>query len=161
MQETWVQFLGWKDPLEKRTATHFSILAWRIPWTHFSILAWRIPGSPWGHKELDMTERLSLTQSQVLDLVFFLPAPTRIIFYSMPYVLIWVLLCFYNSLSNLIYFTSPFSPHINSFWWCTITHHRDVLKISDRDAVDRLFGLFPFFHFIDNALRNSLYVCRL
>ena len=33
MQETWVQFLGWKDPLEKEIATHFSILAWRIPWT--------------------------------------------------------------------------------------------------------------------------------
>ena len=33
MQETWVQSLGWKDPLEKATATHSSILAWRIPWT--------------------------------------------------------------------------------------------------------------------------------
>ena len=33
MQETWVQFLGWEDPLEKEMATHFSILAWRIPWT--------------------------------------------------------------------------------------------------------------------------------
>ena len=33
MQETWVQSLGWKDPLEKGTATHPSILAWRIPWT--------------------------------------------------------------------------------------------------------------------------------
>ena len=33
MQETWVQFLGWEDPLEKGTATHSSILAWRIPWT--------------------------------------------------------------------------------------------------------------------------------
>ena len=33
MQETWVQFLGWKDPLEKEIATHSSILAWRIPWT--------------------------------------------------------------------------------------------------------------------------------
>ena len=32
-QETWVQSLGWKDPLEKGTATHSSILAWRIPWT--------------------------------------------------------------------------------------------------------------------------------
>ena len=31
MWETWVQSLGWKDPLEKRTATHSSILAWRIP----------------------------------------------------------------------------------------------------------------------------------
>ena len=33
MQETWVQFLGWEDPLEKEMATLFSILAWRIPWT--------------------------------------------------------------------------------------------------------------------------------
>ena len=30
---TQVQFLGWEDPLEKGTATHFSILAWKIPWT--------------------------------------------------------------------------------------------------------------------------------
>jgi len=33
MWETWVQSLGWKDPLEKGKATHSSILAWRIPWT--------------------------------------------------------------------------------------------------------------------------------
>ena len=33
MQETWVQSLGQKDPLEKGMATHSSILAWRIPWT--------------------------------------------------------------------------------------------------------------------------------
>ena len=32
-QETWVQSLGWEDPLEKRMATHSSILAWIIPWT--------------------------------------------------------------------------------------------------------------------------------
>ena len=31
MLETWVQSLGLEDPLEKRTATHSSILAWRIP----------------------------------------------------------------------------------------------------------------------------------
>ena len=33
MQETWVWFLGWEDPLEKETATHSSILAWRTPGT--------------------------------------------------------------------------------------------------------------------------------
>ena len=33
MQETWVQFLGLEDPLEKEMATHSSILAWRITWT--------------------------------------------------------------------------------------------------------------------------------
>ena len=31
--ETWVQYLGWEDPLEKEMTTHSSILAWRIPWT--------------------------------------------------------------------------------------------------------------------------------
>ena len=41
MCETWVQSLGWEDPLEKGTATNSSILAWRIPW---------------GRKESDMTE---------------------------------------------------------------------------------------------------------
>ena len=33
MQETWVRFLDWEDPLEKEMATHCSILAWRIPGT--------------------------------------------------------------------------------------------------------------------------------
>ena len=32
-RETWVQFLGQEDLLEKEMATHSSILAWRIPWT--------------------------------------------------------------------------------------------------------------------------------
>ena len=51
IQETWVRFLGWEDPLEKGMATHFSILTWRILWTEE-------PGKLWGHKELVMTERL-------------------------------------------------------------------------------------------------------
>ena len=33
MQETWVQFLGREDPLEKNMAIHSNILAWEIPWT--------------------------------------------------------------------------------------------------------------------------------
>ena len=36
VQETWVQSLDWEDPLEKGTANHSSILAWRIPWTEES-----------------------------------------------------------------------------------------------------------------------------
>ena len=32
VQETWVRFLGWEDPLVKEMATHSSILAWRISW---------------------------------------------------------------------------------------------------------------------------------
>ena len=55
MLETRVQSLGWEDPLEKEMATHSGILAWRIPLTEE-------PGGlygPWGHKELDTTERLT------------------------------------------------------------------------------------------------------
>ena len=33
MQETWVQYLVWEDPLEKGMATDSSILAWEVPWT--------------------------------------------------------------------------------------------------------------------------------
>ena len=44
--ENWIQSLGWEDPLEKGKASHSSILAKRMPWTH---------------KELDTTEKLSLS----------------------------------------------------------------------------------------------------
>ena len=33
MRETWVQSLGWEDPLEKEMAIHSRIIAWKIPWT--------------------------------------------------------------------------------------------------------------------------------
>ena len=33
MGETWVQSLGWEDPLENEMATHSNTLAWKIPWT--------------------------------------------------------------------------------------------------------------------------------
>ena len=42
MQETWVLSLSWEDPLEKGTATHSSILAWRIPWTMQSMGSQRV-----------------------------------------------------------------------------------------------------------------------
>ena len=40
--ETWVQSLGWEDPLEKGAATHSSILAWRIPRTVESVGSGRL-----------------------------------------------------------------------------------------------------------------------
>ena len=55
-QEMWVQPLGWDNLLEKEIASHFSILAWRIPWKEE-------PGGlqSMGSKELDTTERLTLS----------------------------------------------------------------------------------------------------
>ena len=47
----WVRSLGWEDPLEEDTATHSSVLAWRIPQTE-SLAGY----SPQGHKETDTTE---------------------------------------------------------------------------------------------------------
>ena len=56
MQEPLVWFLGWEDPLEEDTATHFSVLNWKIPQTQ------ELEGySPWGCKELDMTEQVTHT----------------------------------------------------------------------------------------------------
>ena len=42
IRETWVQSLGWEDPLEKRKATHSSILVWRIPWAMKSMGSYRV-----------------------------------------------------------------------------------------------------------------------
>ena len=56
MQETWVQSLGQKDPLEKGMTTPSSTVAWKIPWIE-DYMGY----SPWGDKELDTTERLTLS----------------------------------------------------------------------------------------------------
>ena len=46
MRETWVQSLGWEDPLEKDVTTHSSILAWRIPWIEASQVALVVKNPP-------------------------------------------------------------------------------------------------------------------
>ena len=66
MRETWVQYLGWEDPLEKGIATHSSILAWRIPWTEEPGGLQYTGSQRGGHKESDTTERLSLFQRMKL-----------------------------------------------------------------------------------------------
>ena len=59
MRDTWVQSLGWEDPLEKGMATHSSILAWRIPWTVLYIY------SPWGRAK----SRARLSDSHLVGAV--------------------------------------------------------------------------------------------
>ena len=58
--DTWVQSLGWEDLLEKGMATHSNILAWRIHGVD----------SPWGHKESDTTDRLSLSHIHIYVYVY-------------------------------------------------------------------------------------------
>ena len=66
MQETWIESLGWDDPLEKGMATHSSILAWRIPWTEETGKL-----QSWDRKESDMTEPHTHTTLSVAEEAFF------------------------------------------------------------------------------------------
>ena len=61
MGETQVRSLGWEDPLGKGTATHFSILAWRISWTEKPR---GLQSMGLGHKKSDRTEQLTLSLSK-------------------------------------------------------------------------------------------------
>ena len=65
MQETWVQSLGWEDPLEEGMATHSSILAWRNRHGQRSLAGY----SPWGHKKLDIIEQLSMHAATITFLL--------------------------------------------------------------------------------------------
>ena len=60
-EEAWVPSLDQEDPLEEEMATHSSILVWRIPWT-------KEPGrlSPWGCKEVDMTEATEYARTTLI-----------------------------------------------------------------------------------------------
>ena len=57
VRETRVPSLGWEDPLEKRMATHSSILAWEVPWTEEPTCRLQCMGL----QESDVTEQLTHT----------------------------------------------------------------------------------------------------
>ena len=56
--KTQVRSLSGEDPLEKGMTTHLSVLAWRISWTEEP---GGLQSNPWGHKESDRTERITLS----------------------------------------------------------------------------------------------------
>ena len=66
MQETWVQSLGWEDPLEEGKATHSSILAWRIPWT----VKWHLNEKPkwtfWATQEMPVAHVGAIYKRSIL-----------------------------------------------------------------------------------------------
>ena len=106
-------WIGWfsaclLSSMEKGKATHSSILAWRIPWT------W----SPWGHKESDMTEQLSLTVLGIGDTTVI----TELVLEALSLVKVQVIICKFllHLLTALIlifkiYTTSIWSFYLNMF----------------------------------------------
>ena len=79
LQEAWVRYLGWEDPLEEGVAAHSSILAWRIPMDGG---AWWATG--YGVAESDMTKRLNTAHDTI---------PVFLIVLSLLFVVLF-LLCF-------------------------------------------------------------------
>ena len=75
-QETWIQLLGWEDPLRKAWQPTPVFLS-EFPWT-------KGPGcSPWGHKELDTTERLNTAQHTLFEAFIFLTVLFSLTFFSL------------------------------------------------------------------------------
>ena len=65
MWEIWIQSLGWEDPLEKGTATHSIILAWRVPQTVQSMGSQRV-----GHDQATFILILTFNIQVNLDMKF-------------------------------------------------------------------------------------------
>ena len=97
MWETWVQFLGQEDPLEKEMATHSSILTWRIPWTE----------EPGGLQSMG-SQRVGHEHSFVCLLAISISSSVQCFFMSFLYFLIVLLLWSFES--------SLYSLDTNSFF---------------------------------------------
>ena len=76
MQETWVQSLGWKEPLEKGMATHLSIVAGEFHGQR-SLVGYSL----WSHKELDTTKRRTHTKTSDVEHLFHVRAGICIQFF--------------------------------------------------------------------------------
>ena len=108
-RDTWVLSLDWEDSLEEEMATYSSILAWKIPWTEE-------PGRPQSHKELGMTEQLSMHEAWQLvcwasfhvPLHIFKPIFLKSHWYSS--------MCFISTKIALDYFCCC----LEIFCWCSV-----------------------------------------
>ena len=125
LQETWVPSLGWDYSLEKETATHSSILAWKIPWSVWSLAGY----SPWGRKELDRTEQLHLLTTSYSYFVF-----------------VHVCVCVYGKHTFEIYSVSEFQVY-STVWLTIITmlirSQELILCINESLYSLTNFSLFP------------------
>ena len=108
IRETWVQSLGWEDPLEEGMATHSSILAWT---THGQR---NLEGyCPWGSEESDTTEQLSTAQN--LHLTTLSPS-SKSFLGALPRHLCLPLQCLHQTGPSLLWLLHPililFVPHL-------------------------------------------------
>ena len=142
MQETWVRSLGWEEPLEKGTATHSSILTWRIPWTED-------PGrlQSMSCKELDTTERFSqhrkFKKCNVISYTCRLQGynhnmlvNTSITSYCMCWEILFCHLADITSLDPFVYWSIVNLQHFASFW-CTAKwfSYNSFLITSSKEAL--------------------------
>ena len=107
MQETWVQFLDWEDPLEKEMATHSSILAWWIPWTEEPCGLQSV-----GLQESDTTEWLSLLSDLCFANVFSHSAGWHFIL-----LIVFFLLCSFLVWCSPTYLEKAMAPHSSTLAW--------------------------------------------
>ena len=138
MQETWVQFLGREDPLEKGMATHFSILAWRIPWTEDPSGLQSMRSQRVGHDWVTFTLFIYLIirkLSQVL--LFFL---TSIFYYfhismkpNLDYSLSFLLLRFSSVPSPVRFFAIPWTAACQAS--LSITNTQCLFKLMSIESV--------------------------
>ena len=125
IQERWKmhdQSLGWEDPLQEETVIHSSILTWEIPCTEESggLL-------PWGHKELDATERLSRSTSASF-VTFISPFPIlkdKLVTFSMYYIRS---LCSHSLTHTLLDISSTLLETVPDFCNSLSRHLNDFLR---------------------------------
>ena len=69
MQEMWVQFLVWEDPLEKEMETHSSILAWQTPRTEEPVGLWSTRSQSVGHDLATEEQRQQNSDQTKVDFI--------------------------------------------------------------------------------------------
>ena len=129
MWETWVQSLGWEDPLEKGKATHSSILAWRIPWTVYFMGSQRV-----GHKWATLTSLYPFAHIACYE-IFFLNNLIAILCHYMKF-FIWCNHLGYFpmfSIANSIVISIPayMSLHTKNFIVKSDANHESFIVKSD------------------------------
>ena len=138
MQETWVQSLGWEDPLEKEMTSHSSILAWKIPWRELPGRLWFIALQRIRHdwaantETTNIKEAIIASQCILYSLLFSeLQFTTQ---WSNSHIIQWSFLALVSqSLSCVWLFATPWTAARQAFF--SITNSWSLLKLMSIESV--------------------------